>query len=231
MATWQADEVSGDAANSQRITFSWPALNLKLELEVQEVVPEERLVLGVGQSRLVLEIEEGAVCLSHTGLRSEDEAEGMRSAWQASLGLMAHGLALHPGRKRRVHWITQHTRTSAALAHTYFTDRQALSQWLTRSGSIGAPQSSLELQLLTGEPVTGSVYANTIDRDVAFSWSEQQNSFLVLRTFPSPRNVDERLLAISWSRWHEEPFPEPLTRLLAAAIGRLAQLLQRRGLA
>lgn len=231
MATWQADEVTGDAASSQRITFSWPALSLKLELEVQEVVPGERLVLGAGQSRLAIELEDGAVSLSHSGLRSEDEAEGMRSAWQTSLGLLAHGLTLHSGRQRRVQWITRPTRTSAALAHTYFTEPRALSQWLTRSGSIGAPNSKLELQLLTGEPLTGAVYANTLDRDVAFSWLEQQNSYLVFRTFPSPRNADERLLAVSWSRWHEEPFPEPLTRLLTAAVGRLAQLLERRGLA
>lgn len=231
MSAWQADEVSGDAASAERITFSWPALNLKLELDVQEIVPEERLVLGVGQSRLAIELEEGAVSLSHTGLRSEDEAEGMRSAWQTSLGLLAHGLAYHSGRQRRVQWITRPTRTSAALAHAYFTEPRALTQWLTRSGAVGAPQSSVELQLLTGEPVTGVVHANTLDRDVAFSWSEQQNSYLVFRTFPSPRNADERLLAISWSRWHEEPFPEPLTRLLMAAVGRLAQLLERRGLA
>lgn len=231
MATWQADEVDGDASAARRITFSWPALKLKLELDVQEIIPEQRLVLGVGPSQLTIELEDGAVSLAHTGLRSEDEAEGMRSAWQTSLGLLAHGLARHPGKQRRVQWITCPTRTSAALAHTYFTEPQALSQWLTRRGAIGEPLSAIQLQLMTGESVTGVVHANTLDRDVAFSWLEQQDSYIVFRTFPSPRAPDERLLAISCSRWHEEPLPEPVTQFLTAALGRLAQVLQRRGLA
>lgn len=231
MATWQADEVIGDPVHSDRITLSWPALKLSLELKVEEVVPQQRIAFVVGSSRLTIELEPGAVTLTHVGLHSDDEAEGMRSAWQTSLGLLAHALVRHPGQARRVQWITRPARTTAALAHVYFSEPIALSQWLTRSGSIGETGSKIALQLITGEAVTGVVHANTTGRDIAFSWLEQQNSYLVFRTFPSPRAPDERLLAMAWSRWHSEPFPEPTTQFLNAALGRLAQVLERRGMA
>ncbi|HMA95366.1 MAG TPA: SRPBCC domain-containing protein [Polyangiaceae bacterium] len=231
MASWQADEVVGDAARADRITLSWPALKLSLELTVKEVVPQQRITFGVGASQLTVELEPGAVSLTHVGLHSDDEAEGMRSAWQTSLGLLAHALVQHPGRTRRVHWITRPARTTAALAHVYFSEPMALSQWLTRAGSVGAVGSNIALQLMTGEVATGVVHANAVDRDVAFSWIEQQNSYVVFRTFPSPRASDERLLAIAWSRWHSEAFPEPTAQFLNAALGRLAHLLERRGLA
>jgi hypothetical protein len=229
MSKWQADVVFGDAATSDHITLNWPTLKLSVVLKVEQVIAHERVVLGVGPSRLTLEIHPGELRLTHDGLRSDDEEDGMRSAWRTSLGLLAHGLAKHPQRERRALWITRPARTSPALSHVYFTDPVALNQWLTLSGSIGEQGSSVALRLQTEEALTGEVSSNTPDRDVAFSWQEQQDSFLVFRTFPSPHDPDERLLAIAWSRWYPGPFPESTTRFLNAALGRLANLLDRRG--
>jgi uncharacterized protein YndB with AHSA1/START domain len=229
MSKWQADVVSGDAATAKAITLSWPALKLSVELKVQEVVPNERVVLVVGPSRLTMEIEPGVVRLTHEGLRSADEEDGMRSAWRTSLGLLAHSLSKHPGRERRVRWTTRPATTSPELTHVYFTDPFAMTQWLTQTGSVGQEGSSVALTLLSGEPLTGEVLANTPDRDVAFTWQEQQDSYLVFRTFPSPRDPDQRLLAIAWSRWYPEPFPEATSRFLDSALERLARTLERRG--
>jgi uncharacterized protein YndB with AHSA1/START domain len=229
MSKWQADVVFGDAATAESITLSWPALKLSVELEVEEVVPNERVVLVVGPSRLTMEVEPGVVRLTHEGMRSDDEEDGMRSAWRTSLGLLAHGLSKHPERERRVHWITRHAKTTPELSHVYFTDPAAMSQWLTQTGSVGQEGSSLALKLMTEEPITGEVFANTPNRDVAFTWQEQQDSYIVMRTFPSPRDPDERLLAICWSRWLPGPFPESEARFFEAALGRLAQILERRG--
>jgi uncharacterized protein YndB with AHSA1/START domain len=229
MSKWQADVVFGDAASTENVTLSWPALKLSIDLEVKEVVPEERIVLGVGPSQLTLEIAPGEVRLTHSGLRSDDEEDGMRSAWRTSLGLLAHALTKHPQRERRVHWITRPAKTSPELCHVFFTEGAALSQWLTRFGSIGEQGSGLTAELMTGDAITGEVFANTPNRDVAFTWQEQQDSYVVLRTFPSPNSADERLIALSWSRFHPEPFPAAVTRFMDAAVARLVHVLERNG--
>ncbi|HEY5959051.1 MAG TPA: SRPBCC domain-containing protein [Polyangiaceae bacterium] len=229
MSKWQADVAFGDASSANNITLSWPALKLSIDLEVKEVVPFERLVLGIGTSRLTLEIEPGEVRLTHAGLRTDDEEDGMRSAWRTSLGLLSHALTKHPHRERRVHWVTRAAKTCPELCHVFFTDPAALRQWLTRVGAIGEQGSSLSAQLMNGDAVTGEVFANTPNRDVAFTWQEQQESYLVLRTFPSPNAVGERLIALSWSRFYPEPFPPSVTRFMDAAVGRLAHLLERYG--
>ncbi len=229
MSRWQADVVFGDAATSDSITLSWPALKLSVELEVEEIVPNERVVLVVGPSRLTMEIEPGVVRLTHEGLSSADEEDGMRSAWRTSLGLLAHALSKHSIRERRAHWITRSAKTSPELCHVYFTDPAALNQWLTQAGAVGQEGSGMTLKLMTGETITGDVIANTPNRDVAFTWQEQTDSYLVLRTFPSPREPDERLLALCWSRWLPGPFPESTARFLEAALTRLARVLERPG--
>jgi len=229
MSRWQADVVVGDAATANSITLSWPALRLSVDLDVNEVVPNERIVLSVGPSRLTLEVEAGVVRLTHEGLSSADEEDGMRSAWRTSLGLLAHALSKHSARERRARWITRTAKTSPELCHVFFTNSAALRQWLTQSGAVGQEGSCLALKLITGELVSGDVFANTPNRDVAFSWQEQSDSYLVVRTFPSPHEPDERLLAICWSRWVPGPFPETTVRFLEKSMDRLVRLLERRG--
>jgi uncharacterized protein YndB with AHSA1/START domain len=219
----------GDAAVGQTITLAWPSLHLNVKLEVAELVPEERIVLMVGTSRLTLELEPGQLRLTHEGLRSEDEEDGMRSAWRTSLGLLAHGLTKHRGHERQVRWITHAIRTSPAISHLFFTQSVALAQWLTRSGEVGLEGTEVELQLLGGERLSGEVLANTPDRDVAFTWREQQESCLVLRSFPSPADPEERLLALSWSRWDAQPFPESTVKNLERSFELLARTLSRKG--
>lgn len=229
LSAWQADSARGDAQSGESVTLMWPALHLNVRLEVKEMVPGERLVLMVGPSRLTMEIEPGQVRLIHEGLRSEDEEDGMRSAWRTSLGLLAHGLMHHRGRERRVHWITRTAKVSPPISHLFFTERAALGQWLTRAGEIGLEGTELDLELLTGERLTGDVIANTPDRDVSFTWREEADSYLVLRTFPAQGGPDERLLALSWSRWDSQPYPEETRKNLELAFDRLVRTLSRKG--
>jgi uncharacterized protein YndB with AHSA1/START domain len=229
MTGWQADTAHGETVIGQRITLGWPSLRLNVKLEVKELVPHERIVLGVGASQLTIELAPGEVRLTHDGLRSEDEAAGMRSAWRTSLGLLAHGLAKHGGRERQVRWITRLARTSPAVGHLFFTQPAALAQWLTRSGEIGPESSEVELRLLSGETLTGEVLANTEDRDVAFTWREQDESCLVLRSFPSPSDPEERLLALSWSKWSAGSFPDSTVRHIEHSFDRLIRTLNNRG--
>jgi hypothetical protein len=213
----------------QSVTLTWPSLRLNLKLDVAEVLPNERLVFVVGPSRLTIDVDDGQILLTHEGLRTDDEEDGTRSAWRASLSLLAHSLAHHRGRERQVRWITRSIKTSAPIAHLFYTQPAALGQWLTRSGEIGPEGSEVNLHLYSGERVTGEVLANTKDRDVALSWREQGQSCLVLRSFPSPSEPDERLLALSWSLWGAKAFPDATLKHLEHAFDRLTRTLNNKG--
>ena len=229
MAGWQADAVIGDAAAGREVTLSWPSLNLSVDVHVVEVVSEERLVLVLGQSRLTIVVETGGIQLIHEGLASEDEEQGMKSAWQGALGVLAHGLEAHRGRPRRVRWLLQPIETSAPFAHVYFTEPRALAQWLTRSGGVGSEGSPVELDLWWGARISGKVIANTPDRDLVLSWSNDEDSCLALRTLPAPGLPNRRLVALCWSRWSESDFPSEHVRGMEGALERLARVLGRRG--
>ncbi len=229
LTRWQADTVVGDATRGSVLTLSWPAMGLSVRVHVAQLVPDKCVVYEVGSSRLTIEVDDGEVSLTHEGLRSEDEEDGMVSAWSTALGVLDHGIQCHPDQPRHVKWFLQPANTSASFAHVYFTDPAALSQWLTRSGSVPAEGESCALKFAWGESLTGQVLANTPERDVAFTWKEQGESCLVLRTFPSPRAPDERLLAISWSQYGSPNFPESSAQGLQACLDRLCRALSRMG--
>ena len=231
LTRWQADSVAGDASQGSILTLSWPAMGLSVRVHVAQSIPDKCVVYEVGTSRLTIEVDDGEVVLTHEGLRSEDEEVGMESAWRTALGVLDHGLQCHPDLPRHVRWFMQPTSTTASFAHVYFTDPAALAQWLTISGSVPSEGSECQLKLAWGEPLTGVVLANTPERDVAMTWKEQSNSCLVLRTFPSPRSQDERLLAISWSRYGSPEFPETSAQGLQGALDRLCRGLSRIGTA
>jgi hypothetical protein len=229
LTRWQADAVVGEATLGSVLTFSWPAMGLSVRVHVAESIPDKCVVYEVGSSRLTIEVDDGKVALTHEGLRSEDEEDGMVSAWRTALGVLDHGIQCHPDQPRHVRWFMQPVNTTASFAHVYFTDPAALAQWLTLSGSVPSEGSECQLKLAWGESLTGLVLANTPERDVALTWKEQSESCLVLRTFPSPRTPDERLLAIAWSRYGSADFPESSAQGLQGALDRLCRNLSRMG--
>jgi uncharacterized protein YndB with AHSA1/START domain len=228
MAGWQADVVEGNAQLGGVVSLSWPALGLGVRLRVAELVEGERVVYEAGSARLTVELSSGAVALRHEGLRSEDEADGMRSAWQTALAVLGQGLLHHPGEPRFVRWFFSPARTTSELCHFYFTEPEGLRQWLCAEGGIGPTGSSIQLRLMSGATLTGQVLANTPDRDVAFSWEPHQ-ACVVMRTFPSPQKSDQRLVAVSWSEWEEERFDEPTERFFDSALERLSRAFARCG--
>ena len=225
LCNWQADEVSGRIAPGARVRLRWPALGAAIELDVVEVETGRRLILQTGASRLQLVIEPGRVTLTQDGLTADDEAEGVASAWRASLALLAHHLQHHDGARRRVSWFVRPVLTTAEAAHVFFTERSALRSWLTRSGEVAEQNSQVQLRLAWGEELTGTVLSRTPGRDVALSWIQQAQSVLLLRTLPSPRARDERLVAAVWSHWGPLPALERTEEQLALAVHRLARVL------
>lgn len=225
LARWQADEVAGEVARGNTLVLRWPELGAELSVRVIELAEGRTIAFQAGDSLVRLELEPGSLTLTHSGLGSEDEVRGSASSWRAALALLAHGLARHPERDRRVHWRLQRAHTSAETAHVFFTNRAALGAWLTSDGEVGATGEALTLGLGGGERLSGYVLSNEAGRDVAFSWHEDDDSVLTLRTLPS-FEAGERLIALGWSRWTERA--QPSTRLAAfeAALARLARVLE-----
>lgn len=211
------------------MTLSWPAMGLSVHVHVAQSIPDERVVYEVGSSRLIIEVGDGEIALTHEGLRTEDEEDGMASAWRTALGVLDHGLCYHPDLARHVRWFLQPVQTSPGFAHVFFTDAAALAQWLTVSGGVPSDGDECQLTLAWGATLTGKVLANTPDRDVALTWSEESDSCLVFRTFPSPRSPDERLLALSWSQYGSATFSDLSAQGLQASLDRLGRVLSRTG--
>jgi uncharacterized protein YndB with AHSA1/START domain len=230
MANWQADEVRGRVATGERLELRWPALGASLEVKVTAMDPGRRLVLDADGSQVELTLEPGRVHLVQEGMTSDDEVEGAASSWQVSLALLAHYLDHHDGRARHVSWFVRPTQTTAGAAHLFFTEAAALRTWLTQSGAVTEPVSPVALRLAWGEPFTGQVLCLAPRRDVALSWTEEDNSVLALRTLPSPRSDDERLVAAVWSRWRRPPSRRTAEQL-ALAVERLGRVLDSSGAA
>ncbi len=219
----------GDVSPGSVLTLAWPTMGLSVRVHVAESIPDERVVYEVGSSRLTIEVDDGFVSLTHEGLRTNDEEDGMKSAWHTALGLLEHGIVNHPDMPRHVRWFLQPVNTSPGFAHVYFTDSAALAQWLTVSGNVPQDGADCHLTLAWGSNLTGRVLANIPERDVAISWTEEAESCLVFRTFPSPRSANERLLAMCWSIYGAPNFPDQSTQGLQTAIERLGHVLSRMG--
>lgn len=227
LARWQADAVTGDVAREGRLELAWPALGTSLLIRVTELVERERIVLDSGGSRVRLFLSPGRVVLEHEGLDPDDDVEGVASSWRLSLALLAHSVEKRPGLDRRAVWMLDKARTTPEAAHAFFSDSAALGTWLASGSGIGRTGSAVALQCTWGEPISGRVLANTPGRDIAISWTEDDESVLCLRTLPSPRTLDERLILFYWSRWsHAEP-PAERRRGLGAALEHLARALGR----
>jgi len=111
----------------------------------------------------------------------------------------------------------------------FFTDAAALAQWLTVSGGVPSDGDECLLTFAWGETLTGKVLANTPERDIALTWTEDSDSCLVFRTFPSPRSAEERLLALAWSHYGSPTFSDISAQGLQASLDRLGRVLSRTG--
>lgn len=225
MTGWQADEASGEVAAGSMLELRWPALGVELSLGVLEVVPERRVVLAKGATRVVLELDDHGVSLTHTGVGDGDEREGVSSSWQLSLGLLMHHCETHADSARNVRWLMRPARTNTDTAHVFFTDPDALATWLGRGSGLGAAGSRFRLDLGAGETMSGRVLSHAPGRDLALSWDEDDQSAVVLRTLPQPFEPGVRLVVLSYSRWGERPATEARLGLLEAAHHRLIRVL------
>jgi uncharacterized protein YndB with AHSA1/START domain len=210
LMNWQADQASGEARKGGRLTLSWDAFGARLELDVVELVPYERIVLNHGESVVELSFDEELVTLRHSGPEAEFDAEGLRSSWQLALAQLAHCVERHPGRKRRVRWFVRRMRCTPEAAYLCFTDARLLGRWLGQSLGIGATGAQTSLLLPSGQRLSGSVLQSVEGRDVALRCESFDDAVLGMRTLPAepepvgPREQarsGQRLVALVWSEW------------------------------
>ena len=143
-----------------------------------------------------------------------------------AIGTLAHYLACHDGRERRVFWAIRTANTSCESAHAFFTLPETLRSWLGRTEEpIGAAGTRYRLEPLWGGTMSGEVLAHMEGRDLALSFEEAGNSVIGLRTLPSPRSANERLLLAFWSRWLPHDDEKAMETALDSALGRLARQL------
>lgn len=230
MASWQADRVSGVVQAGETLVMEWPALGAEVSLEVVRAQPPERLLLRSGDSSVDLRLEPGAVTLTHAGLGPEDDLEGFAASWRVTLALLAHAVERHGARPRQTEWWLRPVRTSPESAYVLFTTGPGLRTWLTTEGEVGPNGSEYRLDLSPDLSLTGKVLANVASRDVALSCDNFSAGALQLRTLPSPRAEDERLVALVWSRWDGSERVEPrISNALTRGFDRLCAALAQGG--
>lgn len=210
--------------------MSWPALSVRADLEVEEVVEQERVVMRSGGLRVDMQLADERVTLDVTGAATEDEAQGSAAAWRVSLATLAHYVEHHPGQQRQMSWAVRPAEASAGAAYMCFTDAELLGAWLgSTSTTLDKPGARFVMELASGATMSGRVLALTPGRDLCLSWYEQDNSILALRTLPSPRKSGERLLVLAWSRWNATSSARTVWEDFESALGRLGRLLALRG--
>jgi uncharacterized protein YndB with AHSA1/START domain len=222
LCRWQAD--TARALGGSRLLLCWPMLGAELEVELRVREPLRSLELRAAHYELEVRLEPGRVHLAHRGTRDDDETSGVRSGWRTSLALLKHYLEQHPGRDRRVLWLSHTARLPSEAAHVFFSDPAALSSWLGR-GVIGPAGSAYRVELLGGGELRGRVLAHTEGRDIALSCTNRDNAALVLRTLPHGRH--ERHVLLMWSRWGQAREGDPDEAVLRAAFERLARTIER----
>jgi uncharacterized protein YndB with AHSA1/START domain len=230
LEAWYADRVTGSVSRGAMVRLEWPELGATLELGVEELRPNELIVLANGKSRVSLAVSDGRIELTHEGLTSEDDTEGFASSWRVALATLKHSLEEHPRAPRRTRWAARRAQTSAELAHLCFTAPAALDRWLGQNAVMGAEGEAYSLTLSSGERMSGKVLCRVAGRDVALSWEEQNDSILALRTLPSPRAERERVVAICWSKWGATEAGEHAVETeLKRALERLTGILAMSG--
>lgn len=220
LSCWQADSVQGDLASGS-FSMRWPKLGARLDLNVQEVELERRLVLRSGANVLDLRLEGGKVFLTHEGLSDQDDVEGFRSSWHAALSLLELAATRHPRSTREIEWLFEPAPTEADLAQCFFTEPGALSSWLGTTTQILKRGDNYSLALFGGQRLTGRVLFD--ERDVCLHVRELEDGALSFRTLPAGEG--QRILAVGISTWNSS-CPQKLRDSLEGALHRLAQLMR-----
>ena len=229
LANWQADSVEGRTGPGEKLRLRWAAFGAEVELEIVDWTPQRSLAFKRGSSLVEFRLEDRELVVTETDDEGLSDLEGLRSSWVVALAQLAHCVERHPGRQRTVQWLVSDMATTAELVYLAVAQPELRARWLSRSPGepLGGTGTSYRLDLAADVALSGRVLAKIVGRDLALSCTEYGDSTLIIRTFPSPTRVGDRIVALCWSAWGP-PLAEgqSVVRCLSKALGRLPAVVE-----
>ena len=231
ISSWFTDEARGEAKPGGTLVWVFRGFG-EIPYPIVVADPPGRLVLAgenPGRGPFALEVlirrEAGTtvVRLVNSGFLNgadfDEEYEGVRSGWLASLALLKHYLERHPGRPRRAALIVRPATVGAGELYRYFSDAEALEEWLTSEGALGELGRPAALTLREGGRLSGTVIAAT-GREKTVTWNEQHDSVVELKGFQA---AGRRMVGVRITTWGSDPSRlSRLEQIFTPAVERLA---------
>jgi uncharacterized protein YndB with AHSA1/START domain len=235
ISNWFTDEARGEAKPGGTLVWVFRGFG-EIPYPVAVAEPPGRLVLAgqiPGRGPFALEVrirrEAGTtiVRLVNSGFRDgadfDEEYEGVRSGWVASLALLKHYLERHPGKSRHAALIVRPAAVGAEELYHHFSDATALGEWLTTEGALGNSGHPAALALREGGRLSGTVIAAT-GREKTVTWNEEDHSAVELKGFQAGAR---RMVGLRITTWGSDPSRvSRLEPLLTPAVERLAARFQ-----
>jgi uncharacterized protein YndB with AHSA1/START domain len=232
ISRWFTDEARGEAKPGGTVVWVFRGFG-EVPYPVAVAEPPARLVLtgeipGRGPFALEILIRQAGgstiVRLVNSGFLDgaewDEEYQGVRSGWSASLALLKHYLERHRGKPRHASLIVRPAQVGAEELYSRFGESDALASWLTRTGAVGKLGDSVSLVLRDGAQLTGKVIAAT-GREKAVTWEEEEGTVLEFKGFGTPQG---RMVGIRLTTWGSDADRlTRLDRLLTPAVERLAE--------
>jgi uncharacterized protein YndB with AHSA1/START domain len=231
ISRWFTDEARGEAKAGGTLVWSFRGFG-EVSYQVIASDPPRRLVVGgdiPGRGPFALEIlirrsgRSTLVRLVNSGFLEgsawDEEYEGVRSGWSASLALLKHCLEQRMTMPRHAVLITRPASVGASELYRYFSEPDRLATWLTRHGGLGQEGDPVALVLRDSMHLSGSILAAT-GREKAVAWDEEAGTVVELKGFAS---ATSRMVGIRLTTWG--PDRDRLSRLepfFTAAVERLA---------
>ncbi|HUF35038.1 MAG TPA: SRPBCC domain-containing protein [Gemmatimonadales bacterium] len=231
ISRWFTDAARGEAKPGGTLVWVFKGFG-EIPYPVAVAEPPGRLVLAgeiPGRGPFALEILIGrsggttTVRLVNSGFLEgadfDEEYEGVRSGWVASLALLKHYLERHPGKSRQAGLIVRPAAAGTSELYRRFSVADGLAAWLTREGTLGDVGAPAALTLRDGSRLNGRVIAAT-GREKAVTWDEEDGAVVELKGFAAE---GRRMVGVRLTTWG--PDCERLARLereFTPAVERLA---------
>jgi hypothetical protein len=107
----------------------------------------------------------------------------------------------------------------AGELYRYFSDAEALEEWLTSEGALGELGRPAALTLREGGRLSGTVIAAT-GREKTVTWNEQHDSVVELKGFQA---AGRRMVGVRITTWGSDPSRlSRLEQIFTPAVERLA---------
>jgi uncharacterized protein YndB with AHSA1/START domain len=234
ISSWFTDDARGEAVPGGTVVWVFHGFG-EMPYPVAVAEPPERLVLageipGRGPFALEILIEQTGgltrVRLVNSGFREgadfEEEYEGVRSGWSASLALLRHYLERHRGKQKHAKLVVRPASVGADELYRRFSTADGLATWLTAGGALGESGAPAELELRDGGRLSGRVIAAT-GREKSVTWEEEDGSVLELKGFGAG---GARMVGVRITTWDQDGARlDRLERRLTPAVERLAAML------